>query len=196
MFATLTASGHTVTYVYGIEKLDNNGNRKSFTTKDTYTAATKGVTHHRAKCSVCGLYLDNDYVKHSYTEYVNVQYKSGSTTYPGYNIFEAKCECGVVAAPAEVSGEGSPANLRNALKDAAARGIPVVHIVAPYWQVKNQNGTPANGIHIDFPSAGSGAIKVLLKVKFILKQSMESAVSLNVPLIAEISEAKNWQECK
>ncbi len=34
------------------------------------------------------------------------------------------------------------------------------------------------------------------QIKEILKQSMETAVSLNVPLIADISEAKNWYDCK
>ena len=34
------------------------------------------------------------------------------------------------------------------------------------------------------------------EVKSILKEEMENAVSLNVPLIAEISEAKNWYDCK
>ena len=34
------------------------------------------------------------------------------------------------------------------------------------------------------------------QVKQILKDNMESAVTLNVPLIAEISEASNWYDCK
>ncbi len=34
------------------------------------------------------------------------------------------------------------------------------------------------------------------EIKTIMKQSMESAIQLKVPLIAEISEAKNWYECK
>ena len=34
------------------------------------------------------------------------------------------------------------------------------------------------------------------KVKEILKYNMEKAAKLNVPLIAEISEAENWYECK
>ena len=34
------------------------------------------------------------------------------------------------------------------------------------------------------------------EVKNILKESMENAIKLDVPLIAEISEAKNWYECK
>ena len=34
------------------------------------------------------------------------------------------------------------------------------------------------------------------EVKEILKQSMENAVKLDVPLIAEISEANNWYDCK
>ena len=34
------------------------------------------------------------------------------------------------------------------------------------------------------------------EVKTIIKQSMENAVNLNVPLIAEVSEAKDWYECK
>ncbi len=34
------------------------------------------------------------------------------------------------------------------------------------------------------------------QIKQILKHEMETAVSLNVPLIAEISEATNWYDCK
>ena len=34
------------------------------------------------------------------------------------------------------------------------------------------------------------------KIKEIMKQCMESAIELKVPLIADISEAKNWYECK
>ena len=34
------------------------------------------------------------------------------------------------------------------------------------------------------------------EVKQIMKQEMESAIKLKVPLIADISEAKNWYECK
>ena len=34
------------------------------------------------------------------------------------------------------------------------------------------------------------------QIKQILKQSMESAVTLKVPLIADISEAINWYDCK
>lgn len=34
------------------------------------------------------------------------------------------------------------------------------------------------------------------EIKQIMKQSMETAISMQVPLIADISEAKNWYECK
>ena len=34
------------------------------------------------------------------------------------------------------------------------------------------------------------------EVKTIIKQKMESAIELKVPLIAEVSEAENWYECK
>jgi len=34
------------------------------------------------------------------------------------------------------------------------------------------------------------------QVKDIIKKSMENAIKMNVPLIAEISEAENWYECK
>ena len=34
------------------------------------------------------------------------------------------------------------------------------------------------------------------EVKKIIKFEMENAVKLDVPLIAEVSEAKNWYECK
>ena len=33
-------------------------------------------------------------------------------------------------------------------------------------------------------------------VKEMLKKSMENACKLNVPLIAEVSEATNWYDCK
>lgn len=34
------------------------------------------------------------------------------------------------------------------------------------------------------------------QVKIIVKTQMENAVKLKVPLIAEVSEADNWYECK
>ena len=34
------------------------------------------------------------------------------------------------------------------------------------------------------------------EVKVLLKNAMESAASLKVPLIAEVSEADNWYNCK
>lgn len=34
------------------------------------------------------------------------------------------------------------------------------------------------------------------EVKKIIKEKMESAISLKVPLVAEVSEAENWYECK
>ena len=38
--------------------------------------------------------------------------------------------------------------------------------------------------------------KEMAEVKKILKQCMEGAANLKVPLIAEISEANNWYDCK
>lgn len=34
------------------------------------------------------------------------------------------------------------------------------------------------------------------EIKDIMKQSMETAIDLKVPLIADISEALNWYDCK
>ena len=34
------------------------------------------------------------------------------------------------------------------------------------------------------------------EVKEIMKKEMESAIQLKIPLVAEISEAKNWYDCK
>ena len=34
------------------------------------------------------------------------------------------------------------------------------------------------------------------EIQKIMKESMESAIQLKVPLIAEISEANNWYDCK
>lgn len=33
-------------------------------------------------------------------------------------------------------------------------------------------------------------------VKEIIKKEMENAINLKVPLIADVSEAENWYECK
>ena len=34
------------------------------------------------------------------------------------------------------------------------------------------------------------------QIKDILKEKMENAIKLRVPLIAEVSEATNWYDCK
>ena len=34
------------------------------------------------------------------------------------------------------------------------------------------------------------------EVKDIMKKEMESAIQLKIPLVAEISEANNWYDCK
>ena len=34
------------------------------------------------------------------------------------------------------------------------------------------------------------------QIKEIIKKQMESAITLKVPLIADVSEAENWYECK
>ena len=34
------------------------------------------------------------------------------------------------------------------------------------------------------------------EIKVMMKEAMESAAKLDVPLIAEISEANNWYDCK
>ena len=34
------------------------------------------------------------------------------------------------------------------------------------------------------------------EIKQIVKESMETATKLNVPLVAELSEATNWYDCK
>ena len=135
---TVITAGHTVEYVYGKETLDAKGNRTNFETQDTFTATDSGVTHHRAKCSVCGLYLDNDYVKHSYTEYVNDRETTG---YGSDSGFVALCECGVKET---ISGHDAK-NLREALLAAEKNGIPVVHLTAPYWQ---EDSVPTKGIHV------------------------------------------------
>ena len=177
MFATLTASGHTVTYVYGKETTKQNG-QTTFTTNDNWKADTEGVTHHRAKCSVCGLYLDNDYVKHSYTEYVNVPY----TGDVGYNRFAAVCECGHEV---YASNQGAK-NLRLALLNAAgldideheikdATKVSVVHIVAPYWEIQGateQGATKLNGIHVHL-----GTVKM---IKQTMMQVQELSISTNL----------------
>ena len=43
---------------------------------------------------------------------------------------------------------------------------------------------------------GQGKREEAEEVKKIIKFEMENAVKLDVPLIAEVSEAKNWYECK
>ena len=40
------------------------------------------------------------------------------------------------------------------------------------------------------------SLKEVEEVKDLLKTGMESACKLNVPLLAEVSEATNWYDCK
>ena len=40
------------------------------------------------------------------------------------------------------------------------------------------------------------ALEEVDEVKDILKEKMENAIKLRVPLIAEVSEATNWYDCK
>ena len=90
---------------------------------------------------------------------------------------------------------GQRAAMNTPIQGTAA-DIMKIAMIKVYREIKNRklNSKIVLQVHdemmIEVPK------EELEEVKTLLKQCMESAITLKVPLIAEISEADNWYECK
>lgn len=77
-----------------------------------------------------------------------------------------------------------------------AADIMKIAMIKVYNELKEQNLKAKIILQVHDEMMIEAPIEEKEKVKQILKQNMESAAKLRVPLIAEISEANTWYDCK
>ena len=90
---------------------------------------------------------------------------------------------------------GSRAAMNTPIQGTAA-DIMKIAMIKVYNTMKEQNLEAKIVLQVHDEMMIEAPENEVEKVKEILKTSMESAVSLKVPLIAEISVASNWYDCK
>ena len=77
-----------------------------------------------------------------------------------------------------------------------AADIMKIAMIKVYNELKNKNLKTKIVLQVHDEMMLEAPIEEKEEVKKILKQCMEEAANLKVPLIAEISEANNWYDCK
>lgn len=77
-----------------------------------------------------------------------------------------------------------------------AADIMKIAMINVYRQLKARNLKSKIVLQVHDEMMIEALIEEAEEVKKIVKEKMESAVSLIVPLVAEVSEAENWYECK
>ena len=77
-----------------------------------------------------------------------------------------------------------------------AADIMKIAMIKVYNELKKQNLKSKIVLQVHDEMMIEAPIEEAKKVKLLIKQCMESAVILDVPLIADVSEANNWYECK
>ena len=77
-----------------------------------------------------------------------------------------------------------------------AADIMKIAMINVYNKIKEENLKAKIVLQIHDELLLEAPIEEKEKVKSLLKTEMENAVKLRVPLIAEVSEATNWEECK
>ena len=90
---------------------------------------------------------------------------------------------------------GKRAAMNTPIQGTAA-DIMKIAMIKVYEQIKKQNLKSKIVLQVHDEMMIEAPIEEKEQVKQILKESMESAANLKVPLIAEISEASNWYDCK
>ena len=71
-----------------------------------------------------------------------------------------------------------------------------IAMINVYKELKDRNLESKIVLQVHDEMMIEAPIKEAEEVKNIIKEKMENAVSLIVPLVAEVSEAENWYDCK
>ena len=77
-----------------------------------------------------------------------------------------------------------------------AADIMKIAMINVYKELKDRNLESKIVLQVHDEMMIEAPIKEAEEVKNIIKEKMENAVSLIVPLVAEVSEAENWYDCK
>ncbi len=90
---------------------------------------------------------------------------------------------------------GSRAAMNTPIQGTAA-DIMKIAMIKVYQEIKKRNLKSKIVLQVHDEMMIEAPEEEKEEIKEILRQSMENAITLNVPLIADISEAKNWYDCK
>ena len=90
---------------------------------------------------------------------------------------------------------GSRAAMNTPIQGTAA-DIMKIAMINVYKELKAKNLKAKIVLQVHDEMMIEADITEKEEVKEVLKNCMENAISLKVPLIADISEAENWYECK
>lgn len=71
-----------------------------------------------------------------------------------------------------------------------------IAMINVYEQLKNRNLKAKIVLQVHDEMMIESPTEEAEEVKEIIKKEMENAIELKVPLIADVSEAYNWYECK
>lgn len=77
-----------------------------------------------------------------------------------------------------------------------AADIMKIAMINVYKELKTRNLKSKIVLQVHDEMMIEAPIEESEEVKNIIKEKMESAATLIVPLVAEVSEAENWYECK
>lgn len=90
---------------------------------------------------------------------------------------------------------GKRAAMNTPIQGTAA-DIMKIAMIKVYNEIKSKNLKSKIVLQVHDEMMIEAPFEEKEQIKQILKQSMESATKLKVPLISEISEASNWYDCK
>jgi DNA polymerase-1 len=90
---------------------------------------------------------------------------------------------------------GQRAAMNTPIQGTAA-DIMKIAMINVLKELKNKNMKSKIVLQVHDEMMIETPLEELNAVTDILKNCMESAIKLNVPLIAEVSEASNWYDCK
>ena len=90
---------------------------------------------------------------------------------------------------------GSRASMNTPIQGTAA-DIMKIAMIKVYQEIQNSGLKSKIVLQVHDEMMIEAPIDEKEEIQKIMKESMESAIQLKVPLIAEISEANNWYDCK